>query len=75
MSFVVCLCLSCPIYVIYKKIISKINPLTYQVDTLRALMVIGGSSNFGILYDFGMNLVGLTALIAVCAKLYPGLAA
>ena len=32
--------------------VSHGNPLTYQVDLLRALMVHGGQTVFGLAYDF-----------------------
>jgi ABC-2 type transport system permease protein len=50
--------------------ISRANPLTYEVDALRSLMI-SGSSAFGLPLDFAV-LVGWTALlVAVGAKLYP----
>jgi ABC-2 type transport system permease protein len=50
------------------------NPLTYQVDALRALMLVDGSSEFGLALDF-LVLVGTTgALTLVGAWLYPRLA-
>lgn len=51
--------------------LSSINPLTYQVDALRYLMVQGGHIEFGLAFDFGMELLALTMLIAIAAKLYP----
>ena len=51
--------------------LSSINPLTYQVDALRALMVHGGQSGFGLGYDFGIQFLILALLIAVAAKIYP----
>jgi ABC-2 type transport system permease protein len=51
--------------------VSTINPLTYQVDLLRALMVHGGQSVFGLAYDFGIQFFILALLIAVATKLYP----
>lgn len=53
------------------KIVAHINPLTYQVDLLRALMVTGGASTFGIGMDFLMLIGMLVALIVVTSKLYP----
>jgi ABC-2 type transport system permease protein len=51
--------------------ISSLNPLTYQVDALRDLMLIGGTSTFGLLMDFGVQILALTALLAIATKLYP----
>lgn len=51
--------------------LSRVNPLTYQVDLLRALMVHGGQTIFGLGYDFGIQFVILAVLIAVATRLYP----
>jgi len=53
------------------KIVAHINPLSYQVDLLRSLMVTGGTSTFGIGTDFLMLMGMLIALIVVTSKLYP----
>jgi ABC-2 type transport system permease protein len=58
---------------VWLRAISTMNPLTYEVDGLRALMIQGGSSGFGLGADFAV-LVGVTAaLIALAARLYPRL--
>ncbi len=47
------------------------NPLTYEVDALRALMLQGGSSQYGIGVDL-LVLASVTALlVAIGARLYP----
>jgi ABC-2 type transport system permease protein len=51
--------------------VSIVNPLTYQVDALRALMVHGGASVLGLGVDFGVMLVTLAVFVAVGARLYP----
>jgi ABC-2 type transport system permease protein len=51
--------------------ISRINPLTYEVDALRSLMVAGTASAFGLGLDFGVLLVWTVLLVALGAKLYP----
>jgi ABC-2 type transport system permease protein len=51
--------------------VSTINPLTYQVDALRALMVTGGTSSFGIGTDFGVLLLGIAVFVGLAARLYP----
>jgi ABC-2 type transport system permease protein len=51
--------------------ISVVNPLTYQVDALRGLMVQGGASLFGFARDFATLVVAFAILIAIAAKLYP----
>jgi ABC-2 type transport system permease protein len=55
------------------KAVAHVNPLTYQVDALRALMVQGGESHFGL----GLDIVVLAAVVAllttVCSRLYANL--
>ncbi|MEI6757559.1 MAG: ABC transporter permease [Chlorobium sp.] len=53
------------------KVIAHLNPLTYQVDILRALMVNGGTSTFGLGEDFLILTLVLFALVVVTAKFYP----
>jgi ABC-2 type transport system permease protein len=53
--------------------VSRFNPLTYQVDALRTLMITGGMSSFGIGRDFVMLLVAFVVLIAVATRLYPSI--
>ena len=53
------------------QVISRINPLTYEVDALRGLMVAGGQMTYG----FGLDLLVLTIataiLIIIGSILYP----
>src|SRR5215472_2790685 len=51
--------------------IAKANPLSYQVDALRALMVQGGSSVFGVGVDTTVLLLLFCTLLLVTAGLYP----
>ncbi len=51
--------------------ISEVNPLTYEVDALRGLMIIGGSSTYGIGFDLLILFVGMIALVITGSKLYP----
>jgi ABC-2 type transport system permease protein len=53
------------------KVISRINPLSYQVDALRALMLQDGVSNFGLAVDFSVLLVSTVVLVMIGARLYP----
>jgi ABC-2 type transport system permease protein len=53
--------------------LSRVNPLTYQVDALRSLMVVGGGTTFGVGLDFLMLTVALLILISVATKLYPNI--
>jgi ABC-2 type transport system permease protein len=50
---------------------SRVNPLTYQVDALRHLMIVGGTTAFGLRVDFLILVLALTLLIALAARLYP----
>jgi ABC-2 type transport system permease protein len=51
--------------------ISRLNPLTYLVDSLRLLMVAGGGSQFGLGLDFLVLAAVLVGLTIVAARLYP----
>lgn len=51
--------------------ISHVNPLSYEVDALRALMLQNGVSNFGLGVDFGVLLVSTVVLVMIGARLYP----
>ncbi len=50
--------------------ISHLNPLTYEVDVLRALMLSSGRSDYGLLLDFGVLVGTAAALTAVASRLY-----
>ncbi len=54
--------------------LAKVNPLTYQVDALRSLMVSGGTATFPIALDFGVLVFALVVLLVIAARLYPRLA-
>lgn len=49
---------------------SIINPLTYQVDTLRALMIKGHSSHFGIPFDFAITIAIFLAFLLIASANY-----
>ena len=53
------------------KYVSEFNPLTYQVDALRSLMIEGSTSIYGLGFDLTAMLVGTAVLIIICAHLYP----
>lgn len=53
--------------------VSSLNPLTYEVDGLRALMLVGGTSKYGIGFDLAILVGVFLALVAVAARLYPRL--
>jgi ABC-2 type transport system permease protein len=51
--------------------VAAVNPLTYQVDALRQLMIEGGRSLFGLPVDFAVGALVLVALVGLGARLYP----
>jgi ABC-2 type transport system permease protein len=51
--------------------IAQVNPLTYQVDALRALMIVGNQSSFGLGTDFAVQLLALGILVLIATRLYP----
>jgi ABC-2 type transport system permease protein len=55
------------------RVVSRINPLTYQVDALRTLMIVGSSTSFGLGVDFLMQFVAFAVLVAMATKLYPSI--
>ena len=56
------------------KVAAHLNPLTYEVDAMRALMVRGGSSIFGLSFDFAMLWAAALVLVAFASRLYANLA-
>jgi ABC-2 type transport system permease protein len=54
--------------------VAHANPLTYEVDALRALMLTGGSSSFGLVADFSVLLVAVAIMVMIGGKLYPRVA-
>jgi len=55
------------------RIVSHLNPLTYQVDLLRALMISNSQSAIGIGVDLIVLLCASIALVLVAARMYPNL--
>ena len=51
--------------------LSIVNPLSYQVDGLRYLMIVGETSHFGLLTDFGVTLAIYFFLVAIATIVYP----
>lgn len=51
--------------------LSVFNPLTYQVDALRSLMIVGQSSHFGLGVDFLAVIATYIVLLAIATPLYP----
>ena len=52
------------------QVISRINPLTYEVDALRALMITNGLSAYGVSFDILFLLASTAINVVVAAKLY-----
>jgi ABC-2 type transport system permease protein len=53
--------------------VSRLNPLTYEVDALRALMLKGGTAQFGLGLDYGVLIAVAAALIVIATRMYPRL--
>jgi ABC-2 type transport system permease protein len=53
------------------RVISRANPLTYEVDALRTLMISGVPSSFGLWLDFSALLIMTVILVMIAAALYP----
>jgi len=56
------------------QVVAHINPLTYEVDALRALMLAGGASEYGLGVDFAILLAVNTLLVILAARVYPTVA-
>ncbi|HEY5630049.1 MAG TPA: ABC transporter permease [Candidatus Limnocylindrales bacterium] len=56
------------------QVFAHLNPLTYQVDALRALMIDGGPSTYPIALDIAVLAGTVTVLVAIASRLYPRLA-
>jgi len=54
--------------------VASVNPLTYLVDALRALLLAHAPAAANLPLDFGVLAMILAALVGLAAKLYPGLA-
>jgi len=50
--------------------VSHANPLTYEVDALRALMLTNGTSDYGLPLDFSVLLAATAVLTAIAARMY-----
>lgn len=55
----------------YVSTIASLNPLSYMVDGLRELMVVGSVVHYGLLADFGVLLVVNVVIVAIAAVLFP----
>jgi ABC-2 type transport system permease protein len=55
------------------QVIAHVNPLTYQVDALRGLMLTHGISEYGLGLDFGVLVLTTAVLVTIAARLYPNI--
>ena len=55
------------------KVIASANPSSYEVDGLRAMMIAGGVSVFGLGVDFEALLFALTIVAVIATRFYPRL--
>lgn len=53
------------------RVIATINPLTYEVDALRALMIRDWPSSYGVGVDLAVLIATTVLLVIVGARLYP----
>jgi ABC-2 type transport system permease protein len=56
------------------KAIAHFNPLTYEVDALRTLMIYGGNSQYGLPFDFAFLILSMIILTVIAAIVYPSIA-
>jgi ABC-2 type transport system permease protein len=53
------------------QVISQINPLTYEVDALRLLMIAGGASAYGLVPDLAVLIATTAIMVVLAGRLYP----
>src|SRR5664280_2859113 len=56
------------------QIVSHANPLTYEDDALRTLMISGGTSLYGLTFDFAFLIISMIVLTVIAAIVYPSIA-
>lgn len=52
-------------------VVARLNPLSYEVDALRALMIPGGATAFGLGTDFVLLVSTTVAFVLIAARVYP----
>jgi ABC-2 type transport system permease protein len=55
------------------KVVAHANPLSFVVDGLRSLMLVGGTSTLGLNTDFGWLVAALAVLVWIGGWMYPKL--
>jgi ABC-2 type transport system permease protein len=53
------------------QVVSLFNPLTYVVDALRTLMILGGTTTLGLGHDITVILITIVLLVLLGARIYP----
>ena len=53
------------------QIVARLNPLTYEVDGLRGVMLLDGASVYGLGRDFAVLALVALLMIAVATRMYP----
>jgi ABC-2 type transport system permease protein len=56
------------------QVISHVNPLTYEVDALRALMLVGSTSEYSIGLDVSILVLATAILVYIGGRVYPSVA-
>jgi ABC-2 type transport system permease protein len=56
------------------QVLAHLNPLTYEVDALRALMLVQGTTNYGLTVDFAVLVGATVVLVGLGSRLYPRVA-
>jgi ABC-2 type transport system permease protein len=56
------------------QVIAHLNPLTYEVDALRALMLVQGTTSYGLAVDFAVLVAAAAVLVGLGSRLYPRVA-
>lgn len=56
---------------VWLQVISHLNPLTYQVDALRGVMLANSSTVYGFGLDCTVLFLAVAVLTVICARLYP----
>jgi ABC-2 type transport system permease protein len=51
--------------------VAHINPLSYQVDAMRGLMLVNGVSAFGLGTDFAVLFIATAVVVGIGARVYP----
>lgn len=51
--------------------VAQVNPLSYEVDALRGLMLVKGTSVFGIGTDFAVLIIATAVAVVLGARVYP----